>query len=252
MATSLEQLSLFAGDHIPGVRFRVALADLDLATAVRFAPDGSQADVERLEAASRAGVARSCRIDGSAAEVRRAWVRLVARELEAMDPPGAHDGALAADWFARGGEPERARASAIRSTTAAPADPAGWAALGRLGDVPAMLRCAFHGGPVADHPAILDLAALIEEDGAEEVGPWLLPYAVMARRVGVDLLREVLAAAGLEGQRPLPLPGDPMAFACWMRVAEDARRTGHADLDARRRLRAVSPAAFARYLGSVG
>lgn len=84
---------------------------------------------------------------------------------------------------------------------------------------------------------------------------WTLVYALLARLVGDPVVEAALTAESLAGTRPVPVPGDGVAFAVYLLEAEQVRRTGKLGPDEiriRKALRGIHPAAFRRYRDLVG
>ena len=251
-------LPLFAGLHVRAVAFGQALDRLDLEAAVPLAPGGWGEAVAALASAvagrSPGRADLDCLVaarppEGAPALIERTWQRLVGRCLDGHGIPGVLDGEPAATFLLRGREPERAEASVRRHLLRHPTDASGWAVLAHFDPVRGAARSAFHGGPLLS--AVDDLAEQVDDDELEPVALWVLPYAWLARRLGLDDLRAALEAEGLAASPPLPIPGDPRAFS-WYLLDAGGRPLSADQVgvpEARRRLKQISPAAFRRYLG---
>jgi hypothetical protein len=259
MVDDSEELPLFAGPHVPAVRFRNALERLDLRAAIADCPDEWRDALREMaeawsEGARRADLERlvGCRRPGWPEAVERTWQRVVGRCLDSHGIPGVLDGEPAAAFLLRGGERERARRSLDRHLASHPRDWRGWALLVEFEPVRAAARCAFHDGPVLD--AAGDLSDMVREDELDPAGPWLLPYAWFAGEISLDEITRALHAEGILARPPLPVRNDARAFA-WYLVDAGGRRLGPGSVgvvEARARLQAISPIAFRRYLRKVG
>jgi hypothetical protein len=254
-------LPLFDGPHIPDIRFRNALARLDLHAAIADCPeewrDALREMAEAWSPEAKPGRADQerllhCRRSGWPDVFERTWQRLVGRCLDSHGIPGVLDGTPAAAFLLRAGESERARRSLDRHLAAHPHDWRAWAVLVHFDPVRGAVRCAFHGGPVLE--AAGDLIDMVLEDEFDPVGPWLLSYGWFTGQVFLDEITHALAAEGTLARPPLPLPNDARAFA-WYLLDARGRPIGRDSVgvvEARRRLQAISPAAFRRYLRKAG
>lgn len=254
-------MSLFFGDHVPRVRFEQALERLDLDAAVQDCPGPWYAALDKMIAAgaskdpARIDLDRllAARESGWPATLERAWQRLVGRRLDARRIPAIHDGQFAADFLRRGGELDQAAASMLRYLEEHPRDAPGWTALARIQPLPAAARAAFHGG----NPPLAGLDRVVEalaEDEQPTDGPWLLPYAWLVGLVATTDLAVALDAERCV-ERPIPMPGSAAVFTFYLVEAEGVRRDAvgvpSTVIEARRRLKTVSPVAFRRYLARV-
>jgi hypothetical protein len=257
MSDGTSDLPLFHGPHIPRIRFEQALDRLDLRAAVEAAPEPWQAAVETLAVVlDQAGTpARTdiealacCRCDGRPAALQQTWERLMGLRLDGRGVPGTYGGELAAAFLLRAGERARARNSLSRHLDYHPRDTRGWELLARFEPVRGAVRCGFHGGPLLE--AAGDLIDRVREDAMRPVERWLLPYAWLAHHIDLDELRNALDAENLLARPPLVLPGDARAFAWYLLDAGGRRYVGQSVgvIEARKRLRQISPAAFRRYL----
>jgi hypothetical protein len=202
--------------------------------------------VSALSAAKEVPAIVAARVEGWPEPVDRAWHRLLGRALDRHGIPGVLDGEPAATWLLRGGERERARRSLARHLLHHPADPVAWRVAVTFEGLPAAARCAFHGGPVL--PELDPVAEPLEEDEQEDIAAWGLAYAWLLGQVGTPLLAEAVSAARLE--RPLPIAGDGRGFT-YLLVETEHEGPGPPSpqvVEARRRLRVISPRAFQRYL----
>jgi hypothetical protein len=254
-------LPLFDGPHIPRIRFRNALERLDLRAALPDCPPqwrdalnalAGAAATEETSGRSDLQRLRHCRRSDWPEEFERTWQRLVGRCLDSHGIPGVLGDELAAAFLLRGGERERARRSLDRHLAAHPRDCRGWVLLADFEPLRGALRCAFHGGPLLDAAGeLIDIAA---EDGQDPVGPWLLSYAWFAGHVTFDEIARALAAEGYLTRPPLAVPNDARAFA-WYLLDAGGRPFGRdavGVVEARARLKTISPVAFRRYLHKAG
>lgn len=241
-------LPLFSGPHVPLVRYAAALERLDLVGALADCPPEERSGLVALTSART--IEALLAIEPPSPGLERAWNRIIGRKLD-RPVPGEAGGDIAAAWLSRGGD-AGAEGAARRHLARRPADWRGWQVL--LGSQPqeAAIRCAFHGGP--SHAAVEPLLLAIEEDGLTSPERWLPAYGWILGVVGND---EVAAALAAEDRtdRPLQVPGDGVAFAWYLLEAEGFRfGREHPDggvVESRRRLRAISAVAFARYLARV-
>jgi hypothetical protein len=260
MVDDADDLPLFYGPHVPGVRFRNALERLDLRAAVADCQDEWRDALREMaeawsEGAGRADVPRlvNCRRSGWPEVFERTWQRLVGRCLDSHGIPGVLDGEPAAAFLLRGGERERARRSLDRHLASHPRDWRGWKVMAEFDPVRAAARCGFHDGPVLEDKAG-DLIDMVREDELDPVGPWLLTYAWFTGEISLDEITGALQAEGTLARPPLPVRNDARAFA-WYLVDAGGRRLGLESVgvvEARSRLQAISPVAFRRYLRKVG
>jgi hypothetical protein len=261
VATPLPDLPLFHGDHVPGVRFERALAALDLSAALADCPARWRPALTEMAGAvaggdsGRADLARllSARSPGWPPELERTWQRLVGRRLDGFGIPERFGDELAAEYLLRGGERHRAEASLRRHLRYHPADARAWALLAPFEPLPAAARAGFHLGakvrvPVELVPAVVDA---VEDDEHAEVAPWLVAYAWLTGALGTPELVEAVDAEGLR-DRPMLLPDGAHAFTFYLVEAETFRcssgATSAEGVEARRRLKRISPSAYTRYL----
>jgi hypothetical protein len=257
MTDDLAALPLFNGPHIPRIRFERALRELDIRGAIADAPEELRGAVVELAAAlprEGEGVLADldrlvrCHHDGWPELLEQTWNRLVGRHLDGRGIPGVLNGEPAAVYLLRGGEYQRARESIQRHLSRHPRDVKGWAVFAHFAPVLGAARCAFHGGPVLEVASRVS-EEVLEDEGAP-VGPWLLSYGWFSGHVALEDIAQALEVEGLLSAPPLPLPGDPRAFA-WCLLDAGGRPLGHGSVgvvEARRRLQRISLAAFRRYL----
>ncbi len=253
--SDFDDLPLFQGPHLAAVRFQQALARLDLEAAVRDSPEALRESIQGLRLALRRGSVAS-RLSALLAarqpdwppELDEAWNRLVGQRLDGTRPE-LLDGQPAAVYLLRGGDEQGAHESIGRHLAHRPTDAAAWSFAARwLGEV-ALVRAAFHGGPVP--PELRPLADQVEEDEQSPVGRWLLPYAFLAGKLDTDEVKDALDAERIS--QPLPLAGDGAAFAWYLVELFHERKSGGAggprEIEARRRLQKISAPTLRRLIG---
>jgi len=253
--SSETDLPLFDGPHVPRVRFRNAMARLDLWGALADCPTRWRGV---LQAMARAWAPRDggacdrealidCRRADWPEEIEQAWQLAVGRSLDSEKIPAVAGGEPAAAFLLRAGEREEARVSLERHLAARPRDWSGWALMAELKPIRGAARCGFHGGPVLE--AAGDIVDLVEDDGLEPVAEWILPYAWFVGALSmVEIQKAVSAEVGVDP--PAVTIGDARAFAWYLCAATVPSFAGESlpVLRARQRLKSISPVAFQRSL----
>ena len=250
------------------VRFERALSELDIRAAVQFAPEACRGAVSQMAAAlagkepEEANLSQlvDARLPNWPAALETAWHQLVGRRLDmgktgrlpksGRPIPGKLNGEFAAEFHLRGGDSARAEKSIWRNIDHDPRDGAAWSVLARMQPLPAAARAAFHGGnpPLAGLDSVL---GAIDADEQLPVLPWILPYAWLVRQIATADLTAALDAEGVTA-RPIPMANNAVAFTFYLVEAEGIRMSADGIsgtvVDARRRLKLISPLAFKRYL----